>query len=44
VLHFAGWQLDIGMRLLIDPAGQAITLTDGEFRLMRALPNIRAGC
>ncbi|WP_206240994.1 response regulator [Novosphingobium terrae] len=36
VLHFAGWQLDIGMRLLIDPAGQAITLTDGEFRLMRA--------
>ncbi|MDE1916664.1 MAG: response regulator [Sphingomonadales bacterium] len=36
VFHFAGWRLDTGVRLLIDPAGQAIALTDGEFRLMRA--------
>ncbi len=36
VLHFAGWQLDTGVRMLIDPAGQGIALTDGEFRLMRA--------
>jgi two-component system OmpR family response regulator len=36
VLHFAGWQLDTGVRMLVDPEGQAIVLTDGEFRLMRA--------
>jgi two-component system, OmpR family, response regulator len=36
VLHFAGWRLDMGVRLLFDPSGQPITLTDGEFRLMRA--------
>ena len=36
VLHFAGWQLDTGLRMLIDPVGQDIALTDGEFRLMRA--------
>lgn len=36
VLHFAGWRLDIGVRMLIDPAGQSISLTDGEFRLLRA--------
>jgi two-component system, OmpR family, response regulator len=36
VLHFAGWRLETGVRLLIDPVGQTIALTDGEFRLMRA--------
>lgn len=36
VFHFAGWRLDTGVRLLIDPVGQTIALTDGEFRLMRA--------
>jgi two-component system OmpR family response regulator len=36
VLHFVGWRLDMGVRMLFDPSGQPIALTDGEFRLMRA--------
>lgn len=35
-LHFAGWRMDLGLRLLFDPANQLITLSDGEFRLLRA--------
>ncbi|MCJ2183763.1 response regulator [Novosphingobium sp. 1949] len=35
-LYFAGWRMDIGLRLLTDPAGQLISLSDGEFRLLRA--------
>lgn len=35
-LCFAGWRLDLGQRLLHDPAGRLIALTDGEFRLLRA--------
>lgn len=35
-LHFAGWRMDLGLRLLFDPAGRVITLSDGEFRLLRA--------
>lgn len=35
-LYFAGWRMDIGLRLLIDPAAQLISLSDGEFRLLRA--------
>ena len=35
-LCFAGWRLDLGMRLLHDPAGNLIALSDGEFRLLRA--------
>lgn len=35
-LHFVGWRMDIGLRLLFDPANQLITLSDGEFRLLRA--------
>ncbi|MCJ2180540.1 response regulator [Novosphingobium album (ex Hu et al. 2023)] len=35
-LHFAGWRMDLGLRLLFDPASQLITLSDGEFRLLRA--------
>jgi two-component system OmpR family response regulator len=35
-LRFAGWQIDMGARLLIDPDNVLVTLTDGEFRLLRA--------
>ncbi|WP_298196394.1 response regulator [Novosphingobium sp.] len=35
-LCFAGWRLDLGMRLLHDPSGTLIALSDGEFRLLRA--------
>lgn len=35
-LCFAGWQFDLGQRLLQDPSGRLIALTDGEFRLLRA--------
>jgi two-component system OmpR family response regulator len=35
-LRFAGWQVDMGARLLTDPDNVVITLTDGEFRLLRA--------
>lgn len=35
-LHFAGWRMDLGLRLLFDPENRLITLSDGEFRLLRA--------
>lgn len=35
-LYFVGWRMDIGLRLLTDPQGQLIALSDGEFRLLRA--------
>ncbi|MFC0204571.1 response regulator [Novosphingobium soli] len=35
-LRFAGWRMDLGLRLLFDPTGAPITLSDGEFRLLRA--------
>ena len=35
-LRFAGWQIDMGARLLTDPDNVVVTLTDGEFRLLRA--------
>ncbi|WP_253717377.1 response regulator [Sphingomonas sp. AP4-R1] len=35
-LRFAGWRIDLDMRMLYDPADQLIALTDGEFRLLRA--------
>lgn len=35
-LQFDGWRMDLDMRLLFDPNGKLITLTDGEFRLLRA--------
>lgn len=36
VLRFAGWSLDMEARLLLDPSDTVVTLTDGEFRLLRA--------
>lgn len=33
---FAGWRIDLDMRLLYDPEDRLISLTDGEFRLLRA--------
>lgn len=36
VLRFAGWRMDVGLRLLFDPTDQLIPLSDGEFRLLRA--------
>lgn len=35
-LYFAGWRMDIGLRLLFDPTSKLISLSDGEFRLLRA--------
>ncbi|MGF7153803.1 response regulator [Novosphingobium gossypii] len=35
-LRFAGWRMDLGLRLLFDPASALISLSDGEFRLLRA--------
>ncbi|WP_082456506.1 response regulator [Novosphingobium sp. Leaf2] len=35
-LHFAGWRMDLGLRLLFDPTNALISLSDGEFRLLRA--------
>lgn len=35
-LRFAGWMVDMGVRLLVDPDNVVVTLTDGEFRLLRA--------
>ena len=37
VLRFAGWRFDVVGRMLSSPDGQPITLSDGEFRLLRAL-------
>ena len=36
-LRFAGWRIDIVTRMLMDPAGRPVILSDGEFRLLRAL-------
>lgn len=35
-LRFAGWRMDLGLRLVLDPANHLIPLSDGEFRLLRA--------
>ncbi|PZU57042.1 MAG: DNA-binding response regulator [Sphingobium sp.] len=35
-LRFAGWSMDLGTRMLLDPDNVVVTLTDGEFRLLRA--------
>ncbi|EJL33755.1 response regulator [Novosphingobium sp. AP12] len=35
-LHFGGWRMDLGLRLLFDPNNALISLSDGEFRLLRA--------
>ena len=35
-LRFAGWMVDMSARLLTDPDNVVVTLTDGEFRLLRA--------
>lgn len=35
-LHFANWRMDVGLRLLFDPANRLISLSDGEFRLLKA--------
>jgi two-component system OmpR family response regulator len=34
-LHFAGWRLDLTARILYDPEGSVVALSDGEFRLLR---------
>ena len=34
---FAGWQIDMVARTLRDPAQRSVALSDGEFRLLRAL-------
>ena len=34
--RFAGWRIDIEARTLADPDGAPVTLSDGEFRLLRA--------
>jgi two-component system, OmpR family, response regulator len=36
VVRFAGWRFDEMSRTLHDPGGKLITLSDGEFRLLRA--------
>jgi two-component system OmpR family response regulator len=35
-LIFAGWRMDLDLRLLFAPGNRLITLSDGEFRLLRA--------
>lgn len=35
-LYFGGWRMDLGLRLLFDPSNAVISLSDGEFRLLRA--------
>ncbi|HEY2255095.1 MAG TPA: response regulator [Variovorax sp.] len=35
ILHFDGWRLDLAARVLSDPKGQVVALSDGEFRLLR---------
>ena len=37
VLYFAGWRMDLETRLLHDPQDRPVDLSDGEFRLLRAL-------
>ena len=36
VHRFAGWQLDVAARRLVDPAGREVALTTGEFDLLAA--------
>ena len=36
IMRFAGWLFDVPARTLHDPTGKLITLSDGEFRLLRA--------
>ena len=36
-LTFAGWQLDLGARELLSPAGDRVVLTTGEFNLLAVL-------
>ncbi len=36
MVRFAGWSFDVPARTLHDPSGKLITLSDGEFRLLRA--------
>jgi two-component system OmpR family response regulator len=36
VLAFAGWRADLDARVLTDPQGDLVLLSDGEFRLLRA--------
>jgi len=35
-LTFAGWKMDVMSRVLHDPSDNVLTLSDGEFRLLRA--------
>jgi len=35
-LHFAGWNIDLVSRIVHDPNGEIVLLSDGEFRLLRA--------
>jgi two-component system OmpR family response regulator len=35
-LEFAGWKMDVMSRVLHDPGDSMVTLSDGEFRLLRA--------
>lgn len=37
VLYFAGWRMDLEARQLHDPKDRPVELSDGEFRLLRAL-------
>jgi len=37
VLRFAGWQLDLAARRLVDAAGNEVALTSGEFGLLATL-------
>jgi len=37
MLRFAGWRIDIVTRTLKNPAGADVSLSDGEFRLLKAL-------
>src|SRR5262249_3676196 len=36
VLGFGGWRIDLNTRMLHDPQDEIVTLSDGEFRLLRA--------
>jgi two-component system, OmpR family, response regulator len=36
-IKFAGWRLDLRMHCLFDPANAMVTLSTGEYRLLRAL-------
>jgi len=34
-VYFEGWRLDLAARMLFDPDGAVVALSDGEFRLLR---------